>query len=147
VAAQHEYERLKVATAKVIKASGIEDRQDFQHDYPAQYHHYGVLRHFKFDFSIGPTAQPYSLYHRTVLSHQKTFDSIILNFDWYKQSKHLDKRRLCALIVDDDEAKSADVQRWSENRSLLDQLANVVSVTDNTAPEQLRDISQFNGHV
>jgi hypothetical protein len=142
---ERESNRLKTTATHALKSSGISARTDFQSDWPGTLNLHGVQKIFDFDYSLGPTGQPYSLYHRVILSHQKTFDSVVLNFDAFKRTKQFPTERLCALVVDD--AKMLITAQHRENRLIIGKIATVVNVADEeTARQKLSEISQLNGH-
>lgn len=132
---------LKSKVNDLWKSTGVWERPDFRRDQPVHYKLYGESKAFIFDYAIGPSDAPYSVYHRIVLGQQRAFDSAFLNLEHYRQSRKLEQNRCTALVT----APGGDSSKRSNYR-LLRHIANVIDVTnEGQARNALLDAVSLNG--
>ena len=142
-AREHEYQRLKTAVSQLVRQSGLSERSGFRRDEPTWYKAFGLTRSFPCDYVLGPMESPYSIYHRAILTHQKTFDSTAFHLHWFRDSRHYPRERCAAFVVGSRQPTREQV----ENRQMLDQIATVIDVTDTDAARtKLGEIASLNGH-
>jgi hypothetical protein len=140
-AASQESVLLKEKANEIWRSTGVWDRPDFRKEQPVFYDVYGERKSFTFDYAVGPSETPYSIYHRVVLGQQRAFDSIFMNVEHYRQARGLEKGRCNALVASpgSDSAKRA-------NHRLLSCIANVIDLADeNSARDALLDAASLNG--
>jgi hypothetical protein len=129
---EYEYARLNAESIRLMKTTGIAERPDFVKDASAWYKIHGVQRYVKFDFALGGTALPDSVFHRVLLTHQKSFDSEFLHIDWFIRSRKYDRSRFAALVI----APFKETKEQKENRALLETTVTVVNLADERAAHQ-----------
>lgn len=140
---EHEYQQLKTAATQLIKQSGLEGRPDFRRHEPTWYTAFGVTKSFSCDV-LGPMKEPYSIYHQTILSNQRTFDSTAFHLHWFRESRSFPKERCAALVVGSGQLTRDQL----DNRQMLEQIATVIDVTDmHRARAKLSEIASLNGHL
>lgn len=144
-----EFELLKSATQHVLRTSGLKDRHDFQSKWPALCRVYGEQKYFEFDYSLGPTGKPYSVYHHVLLSNQRLFNGAAFMFEWFKQSTHFPGNERCCALVHTAAASPSPRSESSVNYRILKQLGvRIVDVSnEDNATETLKQISQLNGQL
>ena len=139
-AVSHESERLKIGTTHVLKRAGISDRRDLQRNWPAPCRIHGVLKVYDFDFAVGDVGKPSLLMHKVLLSHDKTFDSFVLNLDgFYQERKAFPKDQVCTFVYP---GEFGDPKTVRSNLSILKTMTNVVDVSnEQEAEDAIREIA------
>jgi hypothetical protein len=140
---EHEYQRLRMAAARVIKQAGLSSLPNWGSSLPTWYKAWGVVKYFECD-QLGTTEQPYSIYQRVMLSHPKTFESAAFQLYWFRESRNFEKERCAALVV----GSTQPTKEQKDNRQMLEGIATVVDVTDeDSARMKLAEIASHNGHL
>jgi hypothetical protein len=139
---EHESQQLKSRSTHIWKTLGVLERPDFHTDQPLDFKLFGQPRQFAFDYAFGPATEPYSVTHRVVLGHQKTFDSIIMNLEHFQKDRNYPKERMASIVIP---SAAGTAESRESNLKALAYLTKVIDIASPEAMSKLGQMAAMNG--